>query len=99
MCLVRNIAYVRAAGDYAEIHLSNGKVVLVRQRLLYWESRLPESFVRIHRSTLINLELSEELVHVDGAWGVRLRGYPEPLAVSRRLVQAVKARIDERATG
>ena len=98
LCLVRDIAYVRAAGDYAEIHLCDGQVALVRQRLLYWESRLPESFIRIHRSTVINLELSEELVHDAGAWGVRLRGCPEPLAVSRRLVQAVKAKKDGRAT-
>ena len=92
-CRVRDIAHIKAANDYSEVHLCNGQVALVTQRLQHWESRLPESFVRIHRSTLINVELSEELVHAEGAWQVRLQGCPEPLTVSRRLAQAVKAKI------
>ena len=92
-CLVGDIAYIRAAGDYTEVHLSSGEVATVTQRLRYWESQLPESFVRIHRSTLINLELTEELTQVDSAWRVRLRGCPEPLTVSRRLESAVMAKV------
>ena len=92
-CRVGDIAYIRAADDYSEVYLCNGQVALVAQRLQHWASRLPESFVRIHRSTLINVELSEELVHAEGAWQVRLRGCAEPLTVSRRLAQSVKARI------
>lgn len=91
-CLVRDIAYIQAAGDYTEVHLSNGHVAIVSQRLRDWESRLPESFIRIHRSTLINLDLGEELVHLDGAWRFRLRGCADPLAVSRRLEQEVMAK-------
>ena len=91
-CLVRDIAYVRANGDYTEVRLSSGHAAFVTQPLRYWESRLPESFVRIHRSTLINLGVTEELEHVGGAWQVRLRGCQEPLAVSRRLAHAVKAK-------
>ena len=95
-CLVRDIACIRAAGDYTEVHLSNAEVATVIQRLRYWESQLPESFVRIHRSTLINLEATEELAHVDGAWQVRLRGCGEPLTLSRRYAQAVRAKLDGR---
>ena len=95
-CRIRDIAYVQAADDYTEVHLCNGELVMVRERLRYWELRLPEVFVRIHRSTLINLELSEELVRLDGAWRVRLRGWPEPLTVSRRLVRALRAKLDGR---
>lgn len=91
-CLVRDIVCIRAAGDYAQVHLTNGEIANVRQRLRYWESQLPESFVRIHRSALVNLELTEELEHVDGAWRVRLRGREEPLAVSRRLEKRVRAK-------
>ena len=91
-CLVQDIAYIQAAGEYTEVHLSSGQVAFVTQGLRYWESQLPESFVRIHRSTLINLELTEELVHLDGAWRVRVRGCPEPLTVSRRLEAAVRAK-------
>ena len=90
---VGDIAYIRAAGDYTDVHLSSGQVAIVMRRLRHWEARLPESFVRIHRSTLVNLELSEELVRADGAWQVRLRGCTEPLTVSRRFAQAVKAKV------
>ena len=92
-CLVREIAYIRAADNYTEVHLCNGEVAMVKERLRHWEARLPKSFVRIHRSTMINMELSEELVHSDGAWRFRLRGCPEPLTVSRRLEQAVIAKV------
>ena len=95
-CRIRDIAYIRAADDYTEVHLCNGEVVMVRQRLRYWELRLPETFVRIHRSTIVNLELSEEMVRLEGVWRVRLRGCSEPLTVSRRLVRALRAKVDGR---
>ncbi|MEM7135155.1 MAG: LytTR family DNA-binding domain-containing protein [Myxococcota bacterium] len=92
-CRVRDIAYIRSADDYAEVHLANGEVALVPERLQHWESRLPDSFVRIHRSTLINADLSEEMLHENGAWQVRLHGCSDRLTVSRRLAQQVKAKI------
>lgn len=98
-CRVRDIAYIQAADDYTEVHLSSGQAAIVMQRLRYWESQLPEGFVRIHRSTLINLDLAEELVHSEGAWRVRLRSCPEPLTVSRRFAQGVRAAVDGRQDG
>lgn len=98
-CQVRDIAYIQAAGDYTEIHLGNGEVAMVNEPLRHWELRLPDSFSRIHRSTLINLEHCEKLVHADGAWRVRLRGCPELLTASRRLAQALKTKIAERKGG
>ena len=95
-CQVKDIAYIRAADNYTEVHLSNGHVALVKERLRDWELRLPEPFVRIHRSTLINLDLSEELVYSDGAWRLRVRGCSETLSVSRRLVRALKTKLDAR---
>ena len=92
-CRVRDIAYIQAAQNYTEIHLSSGQTAMVNQGLRHWESRLPDGFVRIHRSTVINLELSEELLYADGKWQVRLQGCPEPLTVSRRFAQALKARV------
>ena len=92
-CRVRDILYIQAAGDYTEVHLDNGEVALVKQRLWEWESSLPSTFERIHRSTLINLEQCEKLVHADGAWRVRLRGCPKLLTASRRRAQALKAKM------
>lgn len=95
-CIVREIAFIQAAGDYTEVHLADDEVAIVRQRLRYWESRLPESFVRVHRSTLVNLERSDELVYVDGAWRFRLAGLSEPVAVSKRFEQAIIAKVTGR---
>lgn len=92
-CRVSEIAFVQAAQAYAEIHLASGSSVLVTQRLKHWEDRLPDSFFRIHRSTLVNLDLVDELVLVGGGWQLSLRGQREPLAVSRRLMPALKARL------
>lgn len=92
-CRVRDILYIQAAGDYTEVHLDTGEVSMVKQRLWEWESSLPSTFERIHRSTLINLEQCEKLVYADGAWRVRLRGCSKLLTASRRRAQALKARM------
>ena len=51
-----------------------------------WEQRLPDrQFVRIHRSTILNLECVERLEQWPHAsQHVYLRGLPEPLTLSRR---------------
>lgn len=94
-CRICDIAYVQAAEVYTEVHLRRHEVVLVRERLHAWEERLPSSFVRIHRSTLVNLAFVERLSMKDGRWQVELLGFDEPLAVSRRMVQAVKRQLDD----
>ncbi len=92
-CRVHELAFVQAADSYAEMHLVSGSVVLVSQRLKYWEERLPDTFCRVHRSTLVNLDLVDELRLTRHGWQLLLRGQPEPLAVSRRLVPALKTRL------
>ena len=84
---VRDIAAIEADGDGSALLLSPQ---LVRKSsaksLREWEQRLPGShFVRIHRSTIVNLEHVERLE----AWShagqlVYLRGLKEPLTMSRR---------------
>ena len=90
---VKDIMFVRAAGDFSEVHLANGSVALVTQPVRLWESRLPEEFVRIHRSTIINLDLVERVVTQTGNWQVCLRGWPEAFVVSRRYTIALKSRL------
>ena len=92
--LVRDIVYISAADDYSEVHLANGKLSLVSQRLRRWEERLPDTFVRVHRSTLVNLNFVEEIEHTAGRWLVHVKGVHEPLAMSRRYTQALKKRLE-----
>ena len=87
------VRFLRAAKDYNEVHLDSGVMRLVRQPSARWESRLPDSFLRIHRSIIVNLDHLDAAVHRKGAWHVRLRGVPETLPVSRRLLISVRDRL------
>ena len=62
---VSDIRYVCASSYYAEIFLDNKKLVL-RESLKNLIKKLDDnSFVRIHRSTIINIEGIKELLHSD----------------------------------
>lgn len=62
-----DILYVRAQGSYAEVKLNSGKIILVSKNLKYIEALLPkEIFMRIHRSTLININEVKEFSRSEG---------------------------------
>lgn len=57
----RTIDWVEAAGNYARVHAS-GQVYEVRETLNHIKQRLnPEQFVRIHRSTIVNVNSIREI--------------------------------------
>lgn len=91
--LLSDIVFIGAANDYTEIHLASGSVALVSERLRNWEARLPRQFVRIHRSAIVNLGFVEKLSIHQGSWRVHLRNAKEPLTVSRRNLEELKARL------
>ena len=84
---VRDIVAIEADGDGSTLRLAPH---LARKSsaksLREWEQRLPDrQFVRIHRSTIVNLEYVERLEPWSHASQlVYLRGLPEPLTMSRR---------------
>jgi two-component system LytT family response regulator len=84
---VRDIVAIEAEGDGSILRLAPH---LTRKQsaksLREWEQRLPDrQFVRIHRSTIVNLEYVERLEPWSHASQlVYLRGLPEPLTMSRR---------------
>jgi two-component system, LytTR family, response regulator len=53
---IEDIVLIRGAQDYAEVATADGRAHLVRMTLAEFEERLPDDgFVRIHRSTIINI--------------------------------------------
>ena len=53
---IANIMAINSADDYTEIFTSDGQHGLIQKTMKEWEQRLPfKKFVRIHRSTIINL--------------------------------------------
>jgi two-component system, LytTR family, response regulator len=91
---VRDIAAVTAQGQRSEVALVGGEMVTVRRSLTEWEQRLPQaSFVRVHRSTLVNLEAvvrMDEWSH--GAYRIHVRGGSTPIVTSRRCAVRLRAR-------
>jgi two-component system LytT family response regulator len=76
MCLVNtdDIQYLDAEGNYITLHTSQ-KPHLIYDSLTNLEARLnPDTFVRIHRSHIVNLDYVAEIeTHFNGEYMVRLK--------------------------
>ncbi len=81
-----SIVCITAADDHSELFTTDGKRTLVLKPLREWEERLPEKhFLRIHRSTIVNLEFVERVeTWFNRSYRVHLKGFPEPFTMSRR---------------
>ncbi len=92
---VRDIVAIEADGDGSTVLLAPN---LTRKpsakSLREWEQRLPgRYFIRIHRSTIVNLEYVERLEPVSQAsQHVYLRGLAEPMTMSRRFGARIRER-------
>ncbi len=89
---ISEISHICAAGDYSEIYLTNGKMILVEKPLKEWEERLPERhFIRIHRSTIINLNQIESIETLrNRTMEVSLQNVTRFFSVSRRYAAKLK---------
>ncbi len=89
---IEQINYISGAGNYAEIHLLNGKSLLHRETLSALEKQLdPKLFIRIHRSSIVRRSSVCELrPNENGDYIVMLKCGAK-LALSRRS----KAKLDE----
>lgn len=64
---VSDILYCKADGSYTEVYLIDGKVITTSRLLKAFEELLPnETFFRIHRSYLVNLNLIKRFNKSDG---------------------------------
>ncbi|HMI83846.1 MAG TPA: LytTR family transcriptional regulator DNA-binding domain-containing protein, partial [Polyangiaceae bacterium] len=92
---VAEIDYIEAEDYYVLLHAGT-KHVLYRESMRDLEAMLPRSFVRIHRSTIVNAERIVELrTHASGEHRVILRGGTE-LGVSRTRRHQVSAMLTAR---
>lgn len=64
---ISNILYCEGLDNYAKIVTLQGKEIIITKTLKYLEETLPSSvFVRIHKSTLVNLNYVVNYSRVDG---------------------------------
>jgi two-component system LytT family response regulator len=89
---ISSIKCICADGDYTHVFTDDGKKHLITKLLKEWEDRLPEKhFVRIHRSTIVNLEFIEKVeTWFSRSYQIYLRDIKEPLTVSRRYAAQLK---------
>jgi two-component system LytT family response regulator len=88
---VKQIDYMIASGPYAELYVGD-KRYLIREKMQSLEERLdPAKFFRIHRSTIVRLELVETLIrHPGGDYAVLLKGGGK-LKVGRSRFEALES--------
>lgn len=89
---ISSIIAIQAEGDYTDIQTLEGINGLVAKSMNEWEKRLPENyFVRIHRSTIINLEYIEKIEKwFNYSYRVFMKNITEPLIISRRYAKTLK---------
>ncbi|MFH1197286.1 MAG: LytTR family DNA-binding domain-containing protein [bacterium] len=93
--MIHNILRISSAGKYSEL-LTTGKIKgLVKKTMHEWEDCLPEKqFIRIHRSTIINIELVEKIMKDSNAnHRVFLKGSDETYSISRRYAAQIKKKM------
>jgi two-component system LytT family response regulator len=90
---MREIEYFEAAGNYVEIHTAHSQHIIY-DSLSKLESRLDtEKFLRIHRSTIVNVDKINELEpYFNGEFIVKLH-CGKKLKISRTYSQAAKTRL------
>jgi two-component system LytT family response regulator len=83
---VSSILAITADGDYTVVHTAEGHAYLVLKPVKQWEARLPgNAFVRIHRSTIVNLRKVSRLESwFNHGYRVFVDGLSKPLTMSRR---------------
>jgi two-component system LytT family response regulator len=89
---VSSIKCILAADVYSEILTVEGEKFLLLKSLSEWENRLPaKNFLRIHRSTIINLEFIERVEkRFDYSQRIYLEGIDEAFVISRRYTAKLK---------
>jgi hypothetical protein len=94
------IAFCKAAGDYVELYLQDKKQILFSGNLKELERQLPSTFLRVHRSYLVNMDFIQSLSNKStdlqkspaGGGFLKLAGGFE-VPVSRRIMPMVRSAI------
>lgn len=89
---VNKINYIIAERQYSKVIITDGKSVLLRKSLLYWESILPTNlFIRIHRNTIVNVqEVKSISKKTDGNYKAIMKSGKIEFEISRRYMKKIR---------
>jgi hypothetical protein len=85
-----NIAQLKGAGDYVEVHFESGKTSLYNGSLAGLEGELPPTFLRVHRSHIVNTAFVSALERDGTGIGRLLLSNGMDIPVSRRIMPKVR---------
>jgi two-component system LytT family response regulator len=89
---LNEIVSITSAGNYSEVLTLRKNKFLILKTLKQWEQELPNNyFIRIHHSTIINIEAIEKVEKSSGLqYNVHLKNLSNPLEISRRYLKNIK---------
>jgi DNA-binding LytR/AlgR family response regulator len=91
---INSIIYIESLEKYSKVVILGGKKIIVKKQMKKWEEILPENlFIRIHRSTIINLDYVIKFEKwFNYSYRVYLDKVEEPFIVSRRNSEKIRKR-------
>lgn len=95
---LNEIICIHAENDYSNVSIVNKKDELILRTLKEWETILPEKyFIRIHRSTIINIEYIEEVERTtSNRFLIYLHHKSSPVCMSQRFSTHLKKKISRK---
>ncbi|MGJ3231504.1 MAG: LytTR family DNA-binding domain-containing protein [Oceanicaulis sp.] len=88
------IARLNAADDYVEVVFKDGRTMLHTGALAKLEARLPASFLRVHRSCIVNTDEIAALERDAGGSGRLILKHAGEAPVSRRILPKVRRALE-----
>ncbi len=85
-----DITHCKGAGDYVELHLADGRQVLHNGALAQLENELPPTFLRVHRSFIVNTNFVKTLTRESTGVGALVLSNGAEIPVSRRIMPKVR---------
>ncbi|MEO8532144.1 MAG: response regulator transcription factor [Flavobacterium sp.] len=90
---INNIRYIKGAGIYTELHLSDGRIELHDKSLESLEKLLPPTFERIHKSFIVCWHEADKLIAEAGGKYSLLLKNEEVLPVGRLKYKEIKHKL------
>lgn len=88
---IGDIVYCKGAGDYVEIAATTGARLLHLAKLHELEKELPQTFLRVHRSYIVNTSHVRSLTREANGVGALAMVNGESVPVSRRILPNVRS--------
>ncbi|WP_172642424.1 LytR/AlgR family response regulator transcription factor [Pseudoalteromonas luteoviolacea] len=87
------ICCLKGARDYVEIMMSDNRCILHNQGLAVMEEKLPATFLRVHRSFIVNKRFIQSLEKLPSGGGNLILTTGVTVPVSRRIMPKVKSQL------